>query len=1090
VLHYIPTKHPIAITNNVCSYLHIFFSTSLQEKRKTAETKMNAESSRSHAIFVIQISQKIDIRTPLPLPAEGTETSEKSNKNSNKHPQKQNIIAKIPGATFTSQVIERNSKICLIDLAGSERINTTGATGDRLKEATNINSSLSTLGEVIRKLSDKGKNNTGKGGGGDKDVHVPYRNSVLTWILKDSLGGNSKTAIVATVSPSEASYSESMSTLRYLERAKFVETNAVINENNSQDPYIKHLQHQLSAYKTKLNTALAQNRQQDREHKSVVKAMTEELESLRSRSSTTHPHTTGDSDDISNMRSGSFDEDMVVKQLSSDDLAVTLGSEIDLKELLESGRGIGRDLSDGGCSESSGEEGHVQARAVRRRFDRSPSKRGVLETTCRGRTKEYFENECYDLQDSLARSMMECNSLRERLVEVEDLHNIEIDILNEELQSLAVDNDDASGGATEELNAVSVQHKESINNLQVTIERLQMRLHEKDLDLLAEKTRAQEDVEASNQLLYNLECEIETHKKTIQSSSEAHERLLSDYNELAINFAKLNAEKDGCLAQQEGEISDLKGEVEVLKLVLASKEEIIAMHKVELRTKDSEAMKYESTNEEELKSLKAVIDMYKTEIADREERLSLMGAVLAEKEAVLEELTVRKPPAMAASGSGSGTGSSLLDELEEEATREEEEDEEEGEGSDDEDMLEAYKVQVSALEETLAAERLRHEEETVARGESTSLLEEDFRSRILALEEEMEHSRAEKEEEDLHRFEEKVEMLMKLVQIAENARREAEEQVAAHDDAVREWEASRTESERQIKDLQEHLLAAEASIYDWEMKEGEWDEAEENYEKVIHTLTDEIEVMEVDHATKNACLELFESQLVTQDNELKSSQAKHEEVVHALTVDAEVMHIYLTAKEENVEALEEQLAAKESELAQLAAEKQLIEEGLTIELESFKLALAGKEESHQELVTKLEEANQNIEKNGMSAAELQEEMTALVMEIEILKQGISDKERVAHDLRQSLEALNEEADVACEAIAEKDEQISRLMTVDIPRLKRELLAKEQDFEATLQQSDSDRLRLEQENDVLHKELESRRLLDAAVPGKKSKFICF
>ena len=105
-------------------------------------------------------------------------------------------------------------------------MNNSGVTGDRLKEASNINKSLSTLGDVINALSEK---NSGKSNG---ETFIPYRNSTLTWLLKDSLGGNSKTSMLATISPSDANYGESMSTLRYLERAKLIVNNVSINESH------------------------------------------------------------------------------------------------------------------------------------------------------------------------------------------------------------------------------------------------------------------------------------------------------------------------------------------------------------------------------------------------------------------------------------------------------------------------------------------------------------------------------------------------------------------------------------------------------------------------------------------------------------------------------------------------------------------------------------------------------------------------------------------------------------------------------------------------------------------------------------------
>lgn len=866
---------------------------------------MNAESSRSHAIFVILIEQKIELLTPP-----------QSSKNTG------------AAAKTTTQTVERKSKISLVDLAGSERLNATGATGDRLKEATNINSSLSTLGEVIRKLSDQGKStrrsssssssssSSGSNDDGDalygsngravgSNVHVPYRNSLLTWILKDSLGGNSKTAIVATVSPSEASYAESLNTLRYLERAKHVETNAVINENKSQDPYVKHLQHQLSAYKAKLNLALTQIRQQEREHKCALTELTEELDLWRSR----NPHTPQSALDTS------IDSDTgpsLLRQLSSEDLAVTLGSEVDLMELLGSSCGGGTD----------GERTISPVTSIKRTMTQS------------GRTMEYFENECYDLQESLARSMEECNGLRERLTEVEDIHTIELDILNEELQSLSAERD---GGGE--------KHKE-FGVLQATVERLQMRLHEKDLDLLAVKTRAQADQEANNKRLLTLE--------------------------------------DECSRVRD----------------------VISVHRSELR-------KHQAEQEKEGKEGELFVE---------------------EKESACEGQSV-------AEGEHTLCDSITVDLLEESNV-----------------LLEGYRVAMRRLEERLQG----HEEKCQAR--------------VLAA-----------EEEGARGFNEKVDMLMRLVKIAESAQEKAEGEVASSDSALAEGAIREADLQSQVRDLQARVMRTEQAVSEWEGKEAEWMQSEENYAKVIHSLTDEIEVLEMDILTKNACLELFESQLVTQENELKAAQSKHEEVVQALKVDADVMHIYLSAKEDNVELLNKELAMKDSEWARLLAEKKIIEDDLTIELESFKLALAGKEESHLSARTKLDQLTMEFE---ASTAENEGEINALMMEMEILKQEAGAKEEVLRGLQQSVETLTADTEASAAAAVQVEEQLRRLTDVDIPRLKRELQAKEMDFEATLHQSTTDRSRHEEENKRLREELESRKKLDATVPGKKSKFICF
>uniref|UniRef100_A0A4W6DP63 Kinesin family member 13A n=1 Tax=Lates calcarifer TaxID=8187 RepID=A0A4W6DP63_LATCA len=157
------------------------------KSRTVAATNMNEESSRSHAVFSIIVTQTLyDLQSG----------------NSG----------------------EKVSKMSLVDLAGSERVSKTGAAGERLKEGSNINKSLTTLGCVISALADQ---SAGKG----KGKFVPYRDSVLTWLLKDNLGGNSKTAMIATVSPAADNYEETLSTLRYADRAKRIVNHAVVNED-------------------------------------------------------------------------------------------------------------------------------------------------------------------------------------------------------------------------------------------------------------------------------------------------------------------------------------------------------------------------------------------------------------------------------------------------------------------------------------------------------------------------------------------------------------------------------------------------------------------------------------------------------------------------------------------------------------------------------------------------------------------------------------------------------------------------------------------------------------------------------------------
>ncbi|XP_017100590.2 kinesin-like protein KIF3A [Drosophila bipectinata] len=171
------------------------------KNRAVGATKMNQESSRSHAIFSITVE-----RSEL---GEG-------------------------GAQHV-----RMGKLQLVDLAGSERQSKTQASGQRLKEATKINLSLSVLGNVISALVD------------GKSTHIPYRNSKLTRLLQDSLGGNSKTVMCATISPADSNYMETISTLRYASRAKNIQNRMHINEE-PKDALLRHFQEEIARLRKQL----------------------------------------------------------------------------------------------------------------------------------------------------------------------------------------------------------------------------------------------------------------------------------------------------------------------------------------------------------------------------------------------------------------------------------------------------------------------------------------------------------------------------------------------------------------------------------------------------------------------------------------------------------------------------------------------------------------------------------------------------------------------------------------------------------------------------------------------------------------------
>ncbi|KAG6547673.1 hypothetical protein Mapa_011122 [Marchantia paleacea] len=178
--------------------------------RRTGATVMNNESSRSHSVFTCVIDCRF-----------------------------KNLADGVNSV--------RSSRMNLVDLAGSERQKQTGAAGERLKEAGNINKSLSQLGNVINILADVAQ--TGK------QRHIPYRDSRLTFLLQESLGGNAKLAMICAISPASSCRGETLSTLRFAQRAKAVQNKAVVNEETASDvnllrEQIRQLKDELMRMKT------------------------------------------------------------------------------------------------------------------------------------------------------------------------------------------------------------------------------------------------------------------------------------------------------------------------------------------------------------------------------------------------------------------------------------------------------------------------------------------------------------------------------------------------------------------------------------------------------------------------------------------------------------------------------------------------------------------------------------------------------------------------------------------------------------------------------------------------------------------------
>ncbi|XP_070199772.1 kinesin-like protein KIF21A isoform X3 [Littorina saxatilis] len=227
--------------------------------RTTASTNMNVSSSRSHAIFTLHIKQHRVVKDEGLALDDGKDTDS-------------TLSAGTEFETLTA-------KFHFVDLAGSERLKRTGATGDRAKEGISINCGLLALGNVISALGDKHK----------KGSHVPYRDSKLTRLLQDSLGGNSRTLMIACISPSDRDFMETLNTLKYANRARNIKNKVTANQDKASRQIaslraeIQALQQDLAEYKTGKRTVDADGHESINDYYTENSMMQIENDKLRQR---------------------------------------------------------------------------------------------------------------------------------------------------------------------------------------------------------------------------------------------------------------------------------------------------------------------------------------------------------------------------------------------------------------------------------------------------------------------------------------------------------------------------------------------------------------------------------------------------------------------------------------------------------------------------------------------------------------------------------------------------------------------------------------------------------------------------------------
>eukprot|EP01063_Lacrimia_lanifica_P012595 TRINITY_DN1924_c1_g1_i1.p1 TRINITY_DN1924_c1_g1~~TRINITY_DN1924_c1_g1_i1.p1 ORF type:complete len:939 (+),score=385.02 TRINITY_DN1924_c1_g1_i1:78-2894(+) len=219
--------------------------------RHTASTNMNNQSSRSHAVFTLHVTHTVKTKAGTGV-VSSSRGSSPTNSDGGAVPKltipRRGARDAVPATPRGGKELAQSStsKLVLVDLAGSERQKSTGAVGERLAEGAQINRSLTTLGLVINALAERCTSS--------KRAFIPYRDSTLTWLLRDTLGGNSRTCMLSTVSPAASQQEETVSTLRYANRAKMIVTQAVVNEDPAQK-IIRALREEIEVYKQQVASA-------------------------------------------------------------------------------------------------------------------------------------------------------------------------------------------------------------------------------------------------------------------------------------------------------------------------------------------------------------------------------------------------------------------------------------------------------------------------------------------------------------------------------------------------------------------------------------------------------------------------------------------------------------------------------------------------------------------------------------------------------------------------------------------------------------------------------------------------------------------
>ncbi|KAI9556503.1 hypothetical protein GHT06_016292 [Daphnia sinensis] len=582
--------------------------------RTTASTQMNAQSSRSHAIFTLHIRQQ-----RLAPAQNGNGDSDEGQPNGTGS-----------NGDAGSELETLSAKLHFVDLAGSERLKRTGATGDRAKEGISINCGLLALGNVISALGDAAR----------KALHVPYRDSKLTRLLQDSLGGNSRTLMIACCSPSDRDFMETLNTLKYANRARNIKNRVVLNQDRSSRTIallrqeILQLQQELAEYKQGKRVVSEDGHE-------AVNDMFHENRLLQAENQTMRTRLKALQETVNSMTARNV-------ELQAQKAASTwskAGCDADITQMVQHYLMEIEELKARLC-ESENMASQLRLRAATLQTSRSPAKGGLSPRKLNSSVNVLIEEAKRNLEKD--KSLLQKNQLRREISGGND-------------SAMEASSDDSSSSSDDEANQaeedgglysaelaeltseISVK-QQLIEELELSQRRLDIMKHhyEEKLVQLQERIRATTEERDKNHGPVNPNVE-----GTLRRVREDYEKKLSDLQSRLKKFQAAQQEHAKLLKSQgesERQLKSLKNDLldmkrNKVKLMQKMKEDANRHKEIELkRTREIAQLRKESRKREnEIRTLQMDKRVKETVLKRKQEEVNALRKVQARGQGVLSE---------------------------------------------------------------------------------------------------------------------------------------------------------------------------------------------------------------------------------------------------------------------------------------------------------------------------------------------------------------------------------------------------------------------------------------------------------------------